>query len=164
MLPRPMPKVAMHVPDQTLVSLGVVPTNIWYKGMSSSVYKSCTKLCAQKIDQHVVVLADGEPEYDREARNKLAAAGLTSDEEEEGHGGASGYDTDSQQAEAGGDAERPASKGHKSRKRKEKPSRSRSKSRERGAKGTPRLKKRAREPGQCLLVAVTLSDADEFCL
>lgn len=102
------------------------------------------------------MLADGELEYDREARNKLAAAGLTSDEEEEGHGGASGYDTDSQQAEASGDAqdvERPASKGDKPRKRKDKPSRSRSKSRERGAKGTPRLKKRAREPGQRLLVA-----------
>lgn len=113
----------------------------------------CTKV-------HVVVAADGEPEYDREARSKLAAAGLTSDEEEEGHAGASGYDTDSQQAEAGGDArdaERPASKGHKPRKRKEKPSRSRSKSRERVAKGTPRLKKRAREPGQHLLVAVMLS-------
>ena len=111
---------------------------------------------AQKNEHHIVMLADGEPEYDREARNKLAAAGLTSDEEEEGHGGASGNDTDSQQAEAGGDAqdvERPASKGHKSRKRKDKPSRSRSKSRERGAKGTPRLKKRARQPGQCLLVA-----------
>ena len=119
------------------------------------------------VDHHTLMLPDGEPEYDREARNKLAAAGLTSDEEEEGPGGASGYDTDSQQAEAGGDAEdveRPASKGSKPMKRKHKQSRSRSKSRERGAKSTPRLKKRAREPGECLLVAAMLPNADEACL
>ena len=100
------------------------------------------------------MLADGEPEYDQDARSKLAAAGLTSDEEEGGQGGASGYDWDSHPAEGGRDAvgaARTASKGSKKQKRDDKPSRSRSKSRERGGKGTPRLKKRAREPGQALL-------------
>ena len=107
------------------------------------------------------VLVDDEPEYDQEARGKLAAAGLTSDEEEDRLGGASGYDTDSNQAEAGqkliGDTEdaelaaAEATKGQKQRKRKTKQSRSRSKSREPSAKGTPRLKKRAREQGQLSL-------------
>ncbi|KAL3140102.1 hypothetical protein ABBQ38_004382 [Trebouxia sp. C0009 RCD-2024] len=93
--------------------------------------------------------SDGEPEYDQDARSKLAAAGLTSDEEEEGQGGASGFDSDSHPAEAGQDATdavRKAPKGNRKQKRDDKPSRSRSKSRERGTKGTPRLKKRAREP------------------
>lgn len=111
---------------------------------------------AQKIAHLGFWSTDGEPEYDRDARSKLAAAGLTSDEEMEDEGGASGSDTDGQQAEAGEDAtggERTASKAQKSRKRTDKPSRSRSKSRERSSKGTPRLKKRAREPGQHLLIA-----------
>ena len=106
----------------------------------------------------VVVVEDGEPEYDREARGKLAAAGLTSDEEE-GQGGASGYDTDSPHAESGAaarDAEQTASKGQKQRKQMDKPSRSRSKSRERSTKGTPRLKKRAREPSQPGILLTTV--------
>lgn len=110
---------------------------------------------AKHVERYnTAVLADGEPEYDQDARSKLAAAGLTSDEEEEGQGGASGFDSDSHPAEAGQDATdavRKAPKGNRKQKRDDKPSRSRSKSRERGTKGTPRLKKRAREPGQALL-------------
>lgn len=107
------------------------------------------------------MLVDDEPEYDQEARGKLAAAGLTSDEEEDRPGQGSGYETDSNQAEAGqhpgGDTEDAelaaagATRGQKQRKRKSKQSRSRSKSREPSAKGTPRLKKRARQQGQLLL-------------
>lgn len=103
--------------------------------------------------------SDGEPEpeYNEDARRKLAATGLTSDEEDEGAAGASGYDTDSNQADApqagsqrphGEDAELAAAEAVKGGKKKQKASRSRSKSRERDSKGTPRLKKRPREPGQ----------------
>lgn len=98
-----------------------------------------------------------EPEYDEDARRKLAATGLESDEEEAGAGAASGYDTDDNQADApptgsqqpvGEDAELAAAGAVKGGKIKQKQSKSRSKSRERDTKGTPRLKKRQREPGQ----------------
>jgi len=104
-----------------------------------------------------ILLTDEEQEYNEDARRKLANAGLTSDEEDEGAAGASGYDTDSNQADApragsrqpqGEDAELAAAGAVKGGKHKQKQSRSRSKSRERDAKGTPRLKKRQREPGQ----------------
>ncbi|DBA73696.1 TPA: hypothetical protein ACH3X2_009676 [Trebouxia sp. C0005] len=97
-----------------------------------------------------------EPEYDEDARRKLAATGLESDEEEAGAGAASGYDTDDNQADApptgsqqpvGEDAELAAAGAVKGGKIKQKQSKSRSKSRERDTKGTPRLKKRQREPG-----------------
>lgn len=108
------------------------------------------------------MLTDDEPEYDQEARGKLAAAGLTSDEEDQGQDqqGGSGYDPDSNQADAGqrpggdsGDAELAAagaSKKDKHQKGRDKRSRSRSKSREKSVKASPWLKKRAREPGQPL--------------
>ena len=97
-----------------------------------------------------------EPEYNEDARRKLAATGLESDEEEAGAGEASGYDTDDNQADApadsrqphGEDAELAAAGAVKGGKKKQKQSRPRSKSRDRDTKGTPRLKKRQREPGQ----------------
>ena len=97
-----------------------------------------------------------EPEYNEDARRKLAATGLESDEEG-GAGEASGYDTDDNQAHEppagsrqplGEDAELAAAGAVKGGKKKQKQSRSRSKSRERDTKSTPRLKKRQREPGQ----------------
>jgi len=97
------------------------------------------------------------PEYKEDARRKLAATGLESDEEEAGAGEASGYDTDDNQADGppagsrqplGEDAELAAAGAVKGGKKKQKQSRSRSKSRERDTKGTPRLKKRQREPGR----------------
>lgn len=98
-----------------------------------------------------------EPEHSEDAHRKLAATGLESDEEEGGAGEASGYDTDENQADAppagsrqphGEDAELAAAGAVKGGKKKQKQSRSRSKSRERDTKGTPRLKKRQREPGR----------------
>ena len=94
-------------------------------------------------------------EYDDEARRKLANTGLTSDEEDE-PGKASGYESDSNQADAnrsgsqrGEDAELASAGAIKGGKAKQK--RARSKSREREPKATPRLKKRQKQPGQSLL-------------
>ncbi len=120
--------------------------------MQGLAYPCTSKFCLLKVGAHTD--DEPEPEYNEDARRKLAATGLESDEEE---AGAAGYDTDDNQADAppagsrqplGEDAELAAAGAVKGGKKKQKQSRSRSKSRERDTKSMPRLKKRQREPGQ----------------
>lgn len=109
------------------------------------------KFCSWPVDD------DQEPESNEGARQKLANTGLESDDEDEVAAGASGYDTDDNQVEAGRahsqqppgeDAELAAAGAVRGGTQKQMKHRSRSKSREGDAKATPRLKKRQREPGQ----------------